>query len=137
MKDKDNNDDFNTTVVTLDDFSFDWLMDNLEYAFPGSPDERKLWDYVAFYRTSPVSAITHYGKIEEVIEDAEVDGKYKLMNFGYRAPEKSTKVLFEDITELEKPVKAEGSKAIQGTYYTKLEYIKKAETIPELWDMKK
>jgi len=127
----------NTTIVSLDDYSFNYLMENMEYAFPGTTKNRRIMEYMAFYRTKPVSAITHYGKVEEVIEDAEVDGTYRLLNFGFNARGEATKVLFKNISELESPVKAVKGKAIQGKYYTKLEYVKKAKTIPELWEMKK
>jgi len=49
----------------------------------------------------------------------------------------ATKITFETIYELKTHVKSVEGKAIQGTYYTNLEYVKKAETIPELWKMKK
>jgi len=94
-------------------------------------------DYIAFYRTQPVSAITHYGKIKELIQNAEVDGRYRLLNFGDRFEDDATKITFENIYELKTHVKSVEGKAIQGRYYTRLKFIKKARTIPELWRMKK
>jgi len=129
--------EIDTTVVTVQNYSFNYLIEKLQYSFPGSPEERRIMEYMAFYRTRPVSAITHYGKVKDIITDVEVDGKYRLLNFGDRARDEATTIIFENISELKTPVKAAEGKAIQGTYYTNLEYVKKAETIPELWKMKK
>jgi len=124
---------WDTTVVTVDDFSFDFLKENLEYSFP-SDRGRKMYDHLGIYRGRPVSAITHYAPIKGVIQDADIDGKYKLMTFGDKAREEGTKVLVEGLKELEEPVKVGEDRGggIQGFYYTRLEYIKKASTIPEL-----
>jgi len=95
-------------------------------------------DYLGIYRGKPVSAITHYAPIKEVIQDADIDGKYRLVAFGDKARISGTKVLLGDLKELEEPVKA-GKKrggGIQGFYYTRLEYIKKASTIPELQSLR-
>jgi len=128
--------EMDTTVVSLDDYSFDYLVENLEYSFPGSPEERRIMKYMAFYRTKPMSAITHYGKVKEMVDNAEVDGRYRLLNFGDRAREEATTITFEYLSELKEPVKGVGGKVIQGIYYTRLEYIKKAKTVPELWTLK-
>lgn len=127
-----------TTVVTLDDFSFEFLKENLEYSFP-SDSRRKTYDYLGIYRGRPVSAITHYGIIKEVIQDADIDGKYRLMTFGDKAPDEGTKVLIKGLKELEEPVKAGEGRGggIQGFYYTRLEYVKKANTIAELRSLRK
>jgi len=125
------NEKWDTTVVSLEDFSFDHLKLNLEYSFPANRS-RKLWDYLAIYRIRPVSAITHYARIDEVIEDAEVSGKYRLMTFQHDTQKEATKVLLKDLKELNQPVRSEKGDGIQGAYYTKLEHIKKASTIPEL-----
>lgn len=124
-----------TTVVAIEDFSFDHLRENLEYAFPSSYN-RKIMDYFAFYRKSPVSAVTHYAPVTKVIEDAEIPGKYRLMAFGDNAREKAVKVVFGDLLELDDPVVHAGRSTIQGIYYTKLEYLKKAENTEELFSLK-
>ncbi len=129
--------EMDTTVVTVDKYSFEWLMDNLKYSFPGCPEERKIMDYMAFYRTKPVSAVTHYGEVREVIKNADVNGKYRLLNFGDRARDQATTIAFDHLSKLKNPVKADNGQAIQGVYYTKMEYIKRVKTIPELWEMKK
>ena len=129
-KSNEEKEEYDTTVVALGEYSFNYLKDELEYAFPG--DNRKLFDYLAVYRTNPVSAITHYCKIKEVVKDAEVDGKYRLMNFGDKAREEATKVILEELLELEEPVQSSGGLGVQGNYYTKLEYLKEAKTLTEL-----
>jgi len=133
MKNKVNN--YNTTVVSISNYSFNYLLKNLEYSFPGSLEERKIFDYIAFYRTKPISAITHYGKVKKIIENAEIDGRYKLLNFGDRVMENGTKVLFEKIIELKSYVESNDGNAIQGKYYTKLHYIKNEKTISDLWEI--
>jgi len=136
MKKKKNR-GLDTTVFSVDEYSFKYLKENLEYAFPGRPDDRKTWDYTAFYRTKPVSAVTHYGKIREVIQDAEIDGKYRMMNFGYKAPDEATKIVLQNLEKLDNPVRSEGGRSIQSFHYTKLDYIKKAETISELMSFRR
>ncbi len=97
-----------------------------------------MYNHLGIYRRRPVSAITHHAPIKEVIQDADIDGKYRLMTFGDKAPDSGTKVLVKGLKELEEPVKAgeERGGGIQGFYYTRLEYIKKASTIPELQSMR-
>ena len=131
MKAKES-ENLDTTVVTVDDFSFEYLENKLEYSFPEKPP-RKIFEFMAFYRTKPISAITHYGKVYKIINDADVEGKYRLLCFGYKARESATKVIFKGINELDHPVKFNGDMGIQGTHYTKLEYIQKAKDISELF----
>ena len=127
-----------TTVVVVGSYTFNYLKSELEYSFPISRN-RKLFEYLAFYRPKPISAITHYGKIEDVITEAEIPGKYRLMAFEDEADVEGVKVQIRDLERLTSPVKASKGKggAIQGFYYTMLEYIKKANNILELRSFRK
>lgn len=123
----------NTTVVTLEDFTFDYLKSEREYSFPETSG-RKIFNQIAVYRVKPISAITHHAPIEKVIHDAEVSGKYRLMAFGDKVRDRATKVVIKELKEFKEPVKVgkEQGGGIQGFYYTRLEYLKRASTIPEL-----
>jgi len=126
-----------TTIVAIEKYSFKYLLKHLSYSYPSESFNRNILDYIGFYRKKPVSAITHFGIVKKEIEDAEVNGKYRLMLFGDKAREKATKVTFKKIVKLKNIVKADGGMGIQGPYFTKLEYLEKAETIPELFSFRK
>jgi len=128
--------DLDTAVVSVEDFSFNHLKDRLEYAFPASY-RRKIMDYFAFYRKKPVSAITHYAPIKKVIEDAEITGNYRLIAFGDNVHEEAIKVVFNELIELKTPVTYSSQCSIQGVYYTKLEYIKESTSTSELFSLRK
>lgn len=127
---------WDTTVITLENFTFEYLKSELKYSFP-SNSSRRFFDYLAIYRVRPISAITHYAPIEEVIRDADVDGKYRLMAFGDKAPDEATQIVVREVNKLDHPVNAAEGQAIQGFYYTNLDYIYKANTIPELFSLRK
>lgn len=75
-----------------------------------------LLQWIAAYRVSPVSAITHVARICG-IERYMDTGRYK--------------ILFDPPTELEMPVQS-SSGAIQGHRYTELQRLLKARTVDDL-----
>ena len=119
----------NVLIVPLRDFAFDRLTEDHIYAYPASSD-KKIFDYIAFYRPDPVSAVTHYGEVESV-EQGDIDMTYRAICFGDRADEDGIIVQFSHIEELENPVEGDGY-GVQGRMYTNLESMLAADTLQDL-----
>lgn len=119
----------NVLIVPLRDFAFDRLTEDHIYAYPASSD-KKIFDYIAFYRPDPISAVTHYGEVESV-EEGDIDMTYRAICFGDRADEDAIIVRFSDIEELENPVEGAGY-GVQGRMYTTLESVLAADTLQDL-----
>lgn len=77
--------------------------------------------YIAAYQTTPVSAITHYAKVER-IEPYGEEGKYKL-------------IFSEPATTLESPIPFGNAPmgSMQGPRYTSFELLSKAKQVSELF----
>lgn len=119
----------NVVIFPLRDFAFDYLLENQVYAYPASSDKR-LFDYIAFYRAEPVSAITHYGEVESV-QEGDINMKYRAICFGDKANEDAIIVRFSYIEELENGVEGTGY-GVQGRMYTNLESLLAADTLQDL-----
>lgn len=117
--------------VPVGDYSFTKVKEEGYYAFPISYG----WTipkYIAFYRTAPISAITHFGEVNSVAENAKLDQKYKLMTFGDRFEENAILVRFKSIKELKEPVKLIKRTTFQNAQYTTLPKLKKVDMIADL-----
>jgi len=119
----------NVVIVPLRDFAFDYLLENQVYAYPASSD-KKIFDYVAFYRADPVSAITHYGEVESV-QEGDINMKYRAICFGDKANGGAIIVQFSYIENLKNAVEAAGY-GVQGRMYTHLESLLAADTLQDL-----
>ena len=75
--------------------------------------------WIAVYQTAPVSAITHYAKIEQIV-DYKDTGRYK--------------IVFEEPEELDTYIALgeNRAKTLQGQRYTSLEKLKRAIEIEDL-----
>ena len=75
--------------------------------------------WIAVYQTAPISAITHFAKIEQIVDYKET-GRYK--------------IVFEEPEELDNQIALgqNRSKTLQGQRYTTLEKLKKAKEIEDL-----
>jgi len=78
-----------------------------------------------------VSSITHFAEVKEVIEDADIDMKYKMMAFGDNMDKEAVRVDLGELQELEDRV-GSGGVGIQKVKYTTLEELKEAESVQEL-----
>jgi hypothetical protein len=119
----------NVIIVSVGDFAFDYLVENQVYAYPDSSN-KKIFDYMAFYRTKPVSAITHYGKVESV-KEGDINMRYRAICFSDEANEDAIIVQFSRIEELENAVEAVGY-GVQGIMYVDLESLLTANILQDL-----
>jgi len=108
------------------------------YPSPRSYDRTtESFAYMAFYRTAPVSAITHYARVTDRIEQRrgesgpmdEADWTATIDSFS----EEDVVVVFElgDLVELEVPVENDRS-GVRGAWYCSLEDLRAARTLSEL-----
>lgn len=116
-------------VVPVIDFAFRRLQEDGVYAFPAETN-KQVRDYLAFYRSKPVGAITHYGKVANA-EVGKMDIKYQAICFGDRVDEDAVVVTFEWIDELDEPVESTDY-GIQGQMYTDLDVLLSAATLEDL-----
>jgi hypothetical protein len=82
-------------------------------------EKLKSLKWIAVYQTAPVSAITHFAKIEQIV-DYKDTGRYK--------------IVFEEPKELETHIALgeNRTKTLQGQRYTTLEKLKRAIEIEDL-----
>lgn len=120
-----------TTVVSVDDYSIKRAKEDDFYACPSSYG-RGRGKYIAFYEKSPVSAITHYAKIEEIIEETSdfLSTQDELMMIPNS--EKATVIKIGEVKELEEPVENDIWGGIQGCWYKDLQDIKNFNKLSEL-----
>lgn len=99
---------------------------------------RRPFDYMAFYRTAPTSAITHYAPVTGRVEETR-DG-----TGGHMTPERwatlidpfsdeRTVVVFElgELVPLDRPVANDGN-GVRGAWYCTVEDLRAAGTLSEL-----
>lgn len=123
----------NVLVVSVVDYCFETALEDHYYAFPYS-SSREIPEYIAFYRIDPVSSITHFAKVQGVVEGDDIDETYRLIAFGDKADEKAIVVHFEDIKELDNPVNGEGL-GVQAPMYSTLDELKEADIVKNLMDL--
>lgn len=110
------------------------------YPAPRSYDRtRAAFDYMAFYRTAPVSAVTHYAPVTDRIEQTrgqpgpldEADWAALIDPFS----EESIVVVFEldELVPLETPVESTGG-AVRGAWYCTVAALREADSLPALAD---
>lgn len=101
---------------------------------------RRPYDYMAFYRTAPVSAITHYapvtGRVEEVRDDAAGEGhmtaeRWKTLVDPFS--DERTVVVFElgELVPLAEPI-ANDRNGVRGAWYCTVDDLRAAGTLSEL-----
>lgn len=119
------------SVAPVDDYSFRKVIGANFYAFPATRN-KKIRNYLAFYRVGPVSKITHMGKVLRIEEKADVGSKYRLLAFGDNFDDEARKVILEDVEELDKPIPYEKGASVQSVFHTTLSKFEKAETVLDL-----
>lgn len=130
-------DENNVTVVSMDKYSLNILLDKGFYAFPKG--SRKVNEYFAFYHSGEIN---YYGKVTEALEVMEEEfekilGKeYWLLSFPDANPPFKI-VKFNKIEKLKAPVIKEnlgrGKGQIQGRVYTSFKRLINSKTILDLF----
>ena len=57
-------------IVSVGAHSFTIVKDKLMYCLPAKYPTQVV-DYLAFYQLSPISAVSHYGKVSEIISNTQ------------------------------------------------------------------
>jgi len=121
-----------TLVVSVIDYSFEQAAERRFYACPASYG-RGPSEYVAFYRGKPVSAITHYAKVEQIGEDDELlTHMNRIRMFPDHFDEPATVFRLGELRKLRNPVRGRNGRGLQGAVYTELKQLKSVEFIQDL-----
>ena len=135
--DDDAPEDARVCVVATQPDTFQRCRDGI-YPSPRSYERtRKPFEYMAFYRTDPVSAVTHYAEVTDRV--TQVRGEAGLMDESDWAAtidpfsETSTVVVFElgGLVPLESPVENDRN-GVRGAWYCSVADLRAAATISEL-----
>jgi hypothetical protein len=108
------------------------------YPAPRSYDRtRRAFDYMAFYRTAPTSAVTHYapvtGRVEEMRDDGDHMTPERWATLIEPVSDERTVVVFElgDLVALDDPVTNDRN-GVRGAWYCTLDALVRASTTSEL-----
>lgn len=137
--DDDARGDARVCVVATQSDTFDRCRDGF-YPAPRSYERtRRDFEYMAFYRTAPVSAVTHYAPVTDRVEQvrgdpgpmAEADWEALIDPFSTE----SVVLVFElgDLVPLDRPV-ANDQNGVRGAWYCAVDDVRAAETLSELAD---
>jgi hypothetical protein len=135
--DDDAPDDGRVCVVATQQTTFQRCREGF-YPAPKSYDRtRELFDYMAFYRTAPVSAITHYAPVVERIEQRRGDpgpmdeADWEALIEPFSEEERVVVFEFGDLVVLDRPVKNDGN-GVRGAWYCAVQDLRDAATLSEL-----
>jgi hypothetical protein len=131
--------DASVCVVATQQATFQRCQEGI-YPCPASYGRtNKRFEYMAFYRTAPVSAVTHYAPVFDRVEQQrgepgplnERDWKQLIDPFS----KDETVVVFElgDLIVLEKQVENDGN-GVRGAWYCSIGALTAADTLSELAD---
>lgn len=110
-----------TIVITARENSFYsvFLGERCWYPIRIGPEKLQSLHWIAVYQTAPVSAITHFARIDRIVYYLDT-GRYK--------------IIFQEPEEFLNPISLgdDRAKTLQGQRYTTLEKLKKAKVVEDL-----
>jgi len=131
--------DATVCVVATQQDTFQRCRDGIYPAPRSYSRTREPFEYMAFYRTAPVSAVTHYALVTDRIEQrrgqpgpmTESDWEQLIDPFS----DEQTVVVFElgGLVPLDSPVENDGN-GVRGAWYCTVEDLRTATTLSELAD---
>ena len=120
-------------VVSVSADSFNSVKNKLIYCLP-SDSPTKFADYLAFYQVKPISAISHYGKIAEIVSSAHYS------NFFKDSPDwiKNNQIVkcyrLEWLKKLQQPIRrSQKYNAIMKPVYADFEILFSSKTLEDLF----
>lgn len=127
-----------SVVVPIGEYTFSEVLKSKLYFFPRAKKSNNGLKYMFFYRVKPIQAITHFGEIKELIQDAN-----KMINIiekmkSFKDPSKPASAYrFSKIEKLDKeiPFDSKGS-SIQGRINGMFENIIKLKSTKGLFKSK-
>ena len=135
--DDDAPDDAQVCVVATQPETFERCRDGF-YPAPRSYDRtRTQFDYMAFYRTAPVSAVTHYARVTDRTEQrrgeaGRMDGADWEALIDPFSDERTVLVFeFDDLVPLDSPVENDRN-GVRGAWYCTVADLRAAGTVSEL-----
>ncbi|QKG92260.1 hypothetical protein EXE43_23030 [Halorubrum sp. SS5] len=108
------------------------------YPAPRSYDRTRAdFDYMAFYRTAPVSAVTHYARVVDRTEQARGDpgpmdeGDWAALIDPFSEERVVVVFAFDDLVPLDSPVENDLN-GVRGAWYCSVDDLRRAETLSTL-----
>jgi hypothetical protein len=108
------------------------------YPAPRSYDRtREPFDYMGFYRTAPVSAVTHYGRVTDRIEQRRGDpgplseADWQTLIEPFSDEERAVVFELDELVPLDRPVENDRN-GVRGAWYCTIDDLRTAATLSEL-----
>lgn len=120
-------------IVAVSKHSFSLVEQRLLYANPMEYGTKSV-DYLAFYRLTPISAITHYGKVSEIESDVHYSKYFKRKPFWMKRNVPLKCYHLEWLRELPYAIsRTTQHNAVIKPVYTDLETLLNAKTLTDIF----
>lgn len=129
---------FDSIVLPVGEYTFESVLKTKLYFYPRVRNRRKGINYLFFYRIAPIYAVTHYGIIEDVVDNADdLINVLEKMKFFADPDKEASAYKLSKIIELPKPIiHKKGQPSIQHRLYTKFHSFILSGTIMSLYSEK-
>ena len=116
-------------MVAVREPSFQFVMEKLKYVNPMTHGTKNV-EYLAFYRTQPFSAITHYGQVKEIKNNVSYTEYFEKKPDWLKNGVLLKCYYLKWIKELDSPIsQSRKYRAIYGPKYTTLEKLFSAKNL--------